>query len=70
MQRVFYTDLEDVEGLKLDVSALVSEQVHHQLQVLGSADVLCHDSEVVSVQEQFSEQLENSKNKQTKNKQV
>lgn len=42
--------LEDVEGLKLDVGTLVSEQIHHQLQVLCPADVPRHDREVMSVQ--------------------
>lgn len=42
--------LEDVEGLKLDVGTLVSEQIHHQLQVFCPADVPRHDREVMSVQ--------------------
>lgn len=48
-----------MEGFKLDVSAVVSEHVHHQLQVLCPTDVLGHDSEVVSVQEKFAEKLRN-----------
>lgn len=50
--------LEDVEGFELDVPAVVSQQVHHQLQVVRFADVLRHDGEVVPVQEKFPEELE------------
>lgn len=46
-----------MEGFKLDVPAVVSQQVHHQLQVLGFTDVFCHDGEIVSVQEKFPEEL-------------
>ncbi len=49
--------LEDMESLKLNVGALVSQEVHHELQVLWFTDVPCHDCEVVSVQEQFTQQL-------------
>lgn len=51
-------DLKDMECFKLDVPAVVSEHVHHQLQVFCSADVLGHYCEVVSVEEQFPEQLQ------------
>lgn len=50
--------LEDVEGLKLDVAALVSQHVHHELEVVGLADVFRHHGEVVSIQEQLAEELE------------
>lgn len=50
--------LEDVECFKLDVSAVVSQQIHHQLQVLGSTDVLGHDGEVVSIQKEFPKELQ------------
>lgn len=46
--------LEDVECFKLDVSAVISQQVHHQLQVLCPTDVPRHDSEVVPIQEKFT----------------
>lgn len=46
-----------MESLKLNVGALVSQEVHHELQVLWFTDVPCHDCEVVSVQEQFTQQL-------------
>lgn len=46
-----------MEGFKLDVPAVVSQQVHHQLQVLGFTDVFCHDGEIVSVQEKFPKEL-------------
>lgn len=60
LEGFFCTDLEDVECFELDVSAVISEQVHHQLQVLSPADVLGHDSEVVSIQEKFPEELKDS----------
>lgn len=46
-----------MEGLELDVPAVVPQQVHHQLQILWFTDVFCHDSEVVSVQKKFPEEL-------------
>lgn len=55
----FLAHLEDMERFKLDVSAVVSQHVHHQLQVLCPTDVFCHDSEVVSIQEKFPKELKN-----------
>lgn len=52
------THLEDVEGLKLDVAALVPEQVHHHLEVGLIGDVARHDLVVGSVEEDFSEELD------------
>lgn len=49
--------LEDVKCFKLDVSAIVSQHVHHQLEVLGHTDVFRHDSKVVSVQKKFPKEL-------------
>lgn len=49
--------LEDVEGFELDVGALVPQQVHHQLEVLGLADVARHHREVVPVQQQLAKKL-------------
>lgn len=51
--------LKDMEGFKLNVGAFVSKEVHHQFEVLWLADVLCHDGKVVSVQDQFTQQLQN-----------
>lgn len=51
------THLEDVKRFKLDVPALVSQHIHHELEVLGLADVFRHHSEVVSVQEKFAKEL-------------
>lgn len=45
---------ENVEGLKLDVAALIPQEVHHELEVLWLADVLRHDGEVVAVEEQLT----------------
>ena len=50
--------LEDVESLELDVLALLSHHVHHQLQVVCAAHVARHDGEVTSLEQQFPEQLE------------
>lgn len=46
-----------MEGLELDVGAFVSQQVHHQLEVFGLADVTRHHREVVSVQQQLAQEL-------------
>lgn len=46
-----------MKGFKLDVPALVSQHIHHELEVLGLADVFRHHSEVMSVQEKFAEEL-------------
>lgn len=35
-----------MECFKLNVTTTVSQQVHHQFQVLGVADILCHDVEI------------------------
>lgn len=51
------TYLKDMKSFKLYVAAVVSQQVHHQFQVLGSADVSGHDCKVVSVQQEFSQEL-------------
>ena len=44
-----HKNLEHMECFKLNVGAFVSQQVHHQLQILWFADIFCHDGEVVSV---------------------
>lgn len=46
-----------MESLELDVAALVSEHVHHQLQVLRVANELGHGREVCSVQQQLTQEL-------------
>lgn len=55
---LLYAHLKDVKGFKLDVPAVISQHVHHQLQILRPADVLGHNSKVVSVQEKFPEKLQ------------
>lgn len=47
--------LKNVESLKLDVAALIPQQVHHQLEILWLADVFRHDGEVVSVKKQLAQ---------------
>ena len=44
-------DLENVEGLKLDVLAVLLQHVHHQLQVVGLPDVARHYRKVAPVQQ-------------------
>lgn len=38
-----------MEGFKLDVGTFVSEEIHHELQILRLADVAGHHREIVSV---------------------
>lgn len=51
------TYLKDMKSFKLYVATVVSQHVHHQFQVLGSTDVFGHDCKVVSVQQEFSQEL-------------
>lgn len=61
--------LEDVEGFKLDVPAVVSQQVHHQLQVLWFTDVFGHDSKIVPVQKKFPKELKTDRRTETQTSQ-
>lgn len=54
---IFQFYLEDMESLKLDVGTLVSQEIHHELQILRFADVARHHCEVVSVQQQLPKKL-------------
>ena len=56
--RVCEEDLEDMERLELDVLALVTEKVHHQLQVRLRSNVSSHDGEVGAVEKDLSQQLQ------------
>lgn len=58
------TYLKDMKSFKLDVAAVVSQNVHHEFQVLGSTDVFGHDCEVVSVQQELSQELCATENRQ------
>ena len=49
--------LEDVESFKLYISRGVPEHHHHQLQVLGIADVASHCREIVPIKQQLSKKL-------------
>ena len=49
--------LEHMECLKLDIPALVSEQVHHKLQVFRIANVLGHHSKVMAIQQELTKKL-------------
>ena len=46
-----------MECLKLDIPALVPEQVHHKLQVFGIANVLGHHSKVMAIQQELTKKL-------------
>ena len=52
------TDLEDVECFKLDIFALVPEQVHHHLEIGLACNVSGHDAEISTIQENLAQQLE------------
>jgi hypothetical protein len=47
-----------VERLKLDVLALISQEVHHHLEVRFVGNVLGHDIEIGSVKKDLPQQLE------------
>lgn len=47
-----------VESFELDVLALVSEHVHHHLQITFLRDVSSHDIEIGTVKEDFAKELE------------
>ena len=55
---IIVTHLEDMERLKLDVLARVSQHVHHHLQVRLVCDVPCHDVEVCPIQQELAEELQ------------
>jgi len=55
--RVGHEHFEDVESLKLNSFVLVPQEVHHQFEVLLIADVLGHDVEIGSVQQQLAKKL-------------
>ena len=52
------TDLEHMECLKLNVFALVSEQIHHHLEVRLVGDVARHHVEIRTIQQNLSQQLQ------------
>ena len=45
------SDLEDMEGLKLYVSASIDEHLHHDLEIVRIVDVQVHSCEVVPIQQ-------------------
>ena len=49
--------LENVEGLKLYVPTPVNEHLHHKLQVVRVTDVETHRREVMTVEQQLTQQL-------------
>lgn len=57
LQLQVHSYLEDVESFKLYISRRVPKHHHHQLQVLGIADVFCHCGEIVPIKQQLSKKL-------------
>jgi hypothetical protein len=55
LSRIKY--LEDVERFKLDVTTLVLQKVHHQLEIVWTGNVSRHDRKIGPVQENLSEEL-------------
>jgi hypothetical protein len=51
-------NLEDVERLVLDVLALISEQVHRQLEVFRGVNICQHDIVICAVEQNFAEELD------------
>ena len=47
-----------MEGLELDILALIPQEVHHHLQVRLVCDVPCHDVEVCPIQQDLAEELQ------------
>ena len=47
-----------MESFKLEVFALIPEQVHHHLEVGLTGDVSGHDVEIGTVEENLAQQLE------------
>ncbi len=47
-----------MEGLECDLFLFTLEQIHHNLEVVRIGDVFGHYLEIMSVQEQFSEELQ------------
>ncbi len=52
------THLEYVERFKLDVPALITQKVHHHLEVRFRADIPGHDVVIGSVEEDLSQEFE------------
>lgn len=56
--RICDEHLEDVESLELDVATPVPQHVHHELEVLRIGNVFRHDGEIMTVEQEFPQQLE------------
>jgi len=52
------TDLEYMEGLKLDVLALISQQVHHHLKIGFASNISRHDVEVCAIKQNLAQELQ------------
>lgn len=53
-----HTDLEDMERFKLNVTALVSQQVHHHLEVGLVSDVTRHNGVIRSIEQDLAEKFD------------
>jgi len=47
-------NLKHVESFKLDVATFLFQHVHHQFEIVSTADVARHDRKVVTVQQQLT----------------
>jgi hypothetical protein len=52
------TDFEDMESLELNVLTLVSEHVHHHLEICLLSDVTRHNAKVCTIQQDFAKEFE------------
>lgn len=52
------SNLKDVECLKLDVFALVPQEIHHHLEIGFIGNIARHDVEVGTIKQDLAEQLE------------
>ena len=52
------TYLEHVEGLELNVLALVAEEIHHHLEIRFARDIPGHHGEVRTIQKDLPEEFQ------------
>lgn len=52
------TNLEDMERFKLYIFTLVSQHIHHQLEVGLLSNVASHNIEICSIEEDLAQELE------------
>lgn len=55
--QVVCTNLEHMKRLKLDILALISQQVHHHFQICVIGNIPGHHVEICAVEENLAEEL-------------